>query len=62
MSRPRQLQSPVRQISIWVPGGLKSVLEARAAAERKAERVIIIEALSAHLGQLATVKPHPKAP
>lgn len=50
MSKPRHEDGPIKQLATWVAADLKAKLAERAAAEGKAERVVVTEALIAHLG------------
>lgn len=49
MSRPKHEGGPLRQVATWVPDDLKRDLEQRAADEKKPERAVVTDALTAHL-------------
>lgn len=48
MSKPKG-EDDVSQVATWVPKDLKADLERRAEDEKKPQRVVVTEALTAHL-------------
>jgi len=50
MSKPRHEEGDIRQLATWVPADVKEKLTERAAEEGKAVRLVVTEALIAHLG------------
>ncbi len=60
MSKPRDAEN-LRQLATWVPADVKAELEKRAEDEKKPERTVVTEALTAHLRSSAVVaKPRRK--
>lgn len=61
MSKPRDAEH-LRQLATWVPAAIKDELQKRAAADKKAERDVVVEALTAHLRSSVTAaRPGKKA-
>ena len=56
MSKPVDAEN-LRQLAVWVPKDVKAELEKRAEDDGKPERVIVAEALVAHLAAAAQGKP-----
>lgn len=48
MSKPKG-DADLRQVALYVDANLKAELERRAKAEKKAEKTVVAEALTAHL-------------